>query len=146
MNAYMNLACQCATNNQDGGPFGAVIIKSNEVIAVCHNEVLKRKDPTAHAEIMAIRLASQKLNTYDLTGCVMYTTCEPCPMCLSAIIWSNIETVYYGSTRNDAFQIGFRDKAIYDYLNGTKTDLLNIKQLDSSECSKLFEQYKNTIY
>ena len=87
-------------NNQEGGPFGAVIIDKNKtIIAKAHNQVLKTNDPTAHAEILAIRMACKKLNTKNLSDCIIYSTCEPCPMCLSAIIWANIKKVYYGSNR-----------------------------------------------
>ena len=96
MNKYMKLANDLATSNlltNDGGPFGAVIVKNNKIIGKGKNQVLKKNDPTAHAEIMAIRNACQNLKTHDLSGCVLYTTCYPCPMCISAIIWSNIKTV-----------------------------------------------------
>lgn len=134
-------------NKGDGGPFGACIVDSNgKVIAVAHNQVIKNNDPTAHAEIEAIRIASKKLNTYDLTGCIMYTTCMPCPMCLSAIIWANIKEVYYGCSKSDADDIGFRDKLIYDYINGTKKDILTLKELNHDECMQVFKEYKDTIY
>ena len=127
-----------------GGPFGAVVVKDNKVIAVASNTTLKDNDPTAHAEINAIREACKKLNTYDLSKCILYTSCEPCPMCLSAIIWANIKTVYYGCTKEDAGEIGFRDDIIYDYLKGKNTKLINLKQLDRQECIKTMEEYKNT--
>ena len=98
MNEYMKLAVQEAeygVNNKEGGPFGAVIIKNDKVVASSHNTVLLDNDPTAHAEVNTIRKACKKLNTYDLSNCILYTTSEPCPMCASAIIWSNIKTVYY---------------------------------------------------
>lgn len=98
-------------------------------------------DPTAHAEIVAIRSACRKLKTYDLSGKILYTSCEPCPMCLSAIIWSNIKTVYYACTKKDAANIGFRDDAIYDYLNGSSTNLIKLTQLDRNDCLSLFEEY-----
>ena len=120
MNRYMQIADEMAKQNlltNNGGPFGAVVVKDNVVVGVGNNNVLKNNDPTAHAEIMAIRNACSNLNTYDLTGCELYTSCYPCPMCLSAIIWSNIKTVYYGNTKEDAANIGFRDDFIYTYLN-----------------------------
>lgn len=95
-------------------PFGAVIVKDGQIIAKAHNQVVPNHDPTAHAEIMCIRAACQKLGTFDLTGCVLYTSCEPCPMCLNAIKWANIAEVYYSSNRFDADAIGFRDKAFYE--------------------------------
>lgn len=95
-------------------PFGAIIVKDGEVVATAHNMVVPNNDPTAHAEVMCIRLACQKLNTFDLTGCVLYTSCEPCPMCLNAIKWANITEIYYAATRDDADAIGFRDRVFYD--------------------------------
>lgn len=94
----------------EGGPFGAVIVdKDGNIISNGNNRVIMEKDPTAHAEISAIREACKKLNTYDLSEYILYTSCEPCPMCLSAIIWANIKKVYYGCTKEDAGKIGFRD-------------------------------------
>ena len=133
-----------------GGPFGAVIVKNNEVIAIASNTTLKDNDPTAHAEINAIREACQKLKTYDLTGCTLYATGYPCPMCLSAIIWSNIKEVYYGTNLKDAEAIGVRDDFIYNFIrNDNQGEILNLSKLDREECLKLFEEYKNngkTIY
>lgn len=153
MNLYMQKAKENADNginNKEGGPFGAVIVsKDGKIIANGNNQVLKSKDPTAHAEIVAIREACKKLNTYDLSDYVLYTSCEPCPMCLSAIIWSNIKEIYYGCTKEDAGQIGFRDDIIYEYLEGKNKKLINLKQIDRDECIKTFENYiKNngTIY
>jgi len=100
-----------------GGPFGAVIVKDGKFIAGSANKVTSTNDPTAHAEVSAIRLACQELNTFDLTGCVVYTSCEPCPMCLGAIYWAKIETIYYANTKVDAENIGFSDKFIYDELD-----------------------------
>ena len=111
-----------------------------------NNKVLLQNDPTAHAEIVSIRAACKKLNTYDLTGMTIYTSCEPCPMCLSAIIWSNISTVYFACTKNDAANIGFRDDAIYQYLKGSNKSLLNLTQIDRLECLELFKNYNKTIY
>lgn len=130
------------SSNGIGGPFGACIVKDGEIIATASNTVLRDNDPTAHAEINAIRAACQKLGTYDLKGCVLYTTAYPCPMCLSAIIWANIDTVYYGCTAQDAEEIGFRDKMIYEYLNGELPDLVSITQLNRQECLQLFDKYK----
>lgn len=134
-------------NEGFGGPFGAVIVDSNNnVIAVASNTVLKDNDPTAHAEINAIRKACKKLNTHDLTGYKIYATGYPCPMCLSAIIWSNIKEVYYGTNLNDAEKIGFRDQKIYDFINKKDLTLLNIEQIKHDECLKLFLEYDNKIY
>ena len=131
---------------EDGGPFGAVIVnQKGEIIARGHNEVLKTNDPTAHAEICAIRKACQKLNTKDLSNCRIYSTCEPCPMCLSAIIWANIKTIYYGSTRKDASKVGFKDDDIYEFLKG-KNELLKRIEINSQECKELLENYTGEIY
>lgn len=149
MNEYMKLAVQEAeygVNNKEGGPFGAVIIKNNEIVASSHNTVLLDNDPTAHAEVNTIRKACKKLNTYDLSDCILYTTSEPCPMCASAIIWSNIKTVYYGTDRKDVANIGFRDDFIYNYLSGKENNVLNINQLNREECLSVLNNYKNTIY
>ena len=150
MNTFMELAKKTAeigVSKNEGGPFGAVIVdKNNNIIANGNNKVLLQNDPTAHAEIVAIRAACKKLNTYDLTGMTIYTSCEPCPMCLSAIIWSNISTVYFACTKNDAANIGFRDDAIYEYLKGSNKSLLNLSQLDRLECLELFKNYNKTIY
>lgn len=97
-----------------GGPFGAVIVKDGKVIATGVNRVTSNNDPTAHAEVMAIRAAAQKLNDYNLSGCTIYTSCEPCPMCLSAIYWSRIDEIFYANTKLDAKNIGFDDSFIYD--------------------------------
>ena len=96
-----------------GGPFGAVIVKDNQIIAKGYNSVLSHKDPTAHAEIMAIRKASKKLNSFQLTDCTIYTSCEPCPMCLGAIYWARLSSVFYACNRDDAAEIDFDDQHIY---------------------------------
>lgn len=146
MNKYMEKAKEKADygiKNNEGGPFGAVIVdKEGNIIAEGNNKVLKNNDPTAHAEITAIREACKKLNTYDLSEYILYTSCEPCPMCLSAIIWSNIKKVFYGCTRKDAGEIGFRDDMIYEYLKGKNKELINLEEIDREECLKSFEKYK----
>lgn len=151
MNKYMKIADELAQQNiltNDGGPFGAVIIKNNEMVGKGNNQVVLKNDPTAHAEIVAIRDACKNLGTFDLTGCEIYTSCYPCPMCLSAIIWSNIKMVYYGNTKEDAEKIGFRDNLIYEYLEGqsktsNKEDILKIIAMDREETIKTFESYQN---
>ena len=147
MNKYMKLAKQNAENGinrREGGPFGAVIIdKEGNVISNGNNQVIKNNDPTAHAEIVAIREACEKLHTYNLSDYILYTSCEPCPMCLSAIIWANIKEVYYACTKEDAGEIGFRDDMIYEYLKGNNKDLIQLKEMDREECLKTFEEYKN---
>ena len=146
MNKYMKRAKEAADKGikeKQGGPFGAVIVdKQGKIIATGNNQVLSSKDPTAHAEITAIRRACEELNTYDLSDYILYTSCEPCPMCLSAIIWANIKEVYYGCTKEDAAEIGFRDEAIYDFIKGKDKTLINLKQMDREECIKTFEEYK----
>lgn len=133
------------TMNEDkGGPFGAVITDMDgNVISVASNLVLESHDPTAHAEIMAIRRASQKLGTHDLSNYILYATGYPCPMCLSAIIWANIKKVYYGTNLEEAKEIGFRDDFIYEYINGNNKDILDIKDLCHDECKELFIEYRD---
>ena len=133
------------TMNEDkGGPFGAVITDiDGTVISVASNLVLESHDPTAHAEVMAIRKASEKLGTHDLSGCILYATGYPCPMCLSAIIWANIKKVYFGTNLKEAEEIGFRDDFIYEYLNGKNKDVLDIEELCHDECIELFNEYKD---
>ena len=127
----------------EGGPFGAVIVdKEGNIISNGNNRVIMEKDPTAHAEISAIREACKKLNTYDLSEYILYTSCEPCPMCLSAIIWANIKKVYYGCTKEDAGEIGFRDDMIYEYLKDKKKDLIHLEKLDRESCLEVFEKYE----
>jgi guanine deaminase len=137
-------------NENKGGPFGAAIIdKQGNIISIASNLVLESHDPTAHAEIVAIRNASKKLKTHDLSECILYTTGYPCPMCLSAIIWANIKEVYYGTDLKDAKNIGFRDDFIYNYIKGKNNEILNIHQLGRENAIKLFEEYKEknkTIY
>ena len=99
--------------NGTGGPFGCVVVKNNKIIAEGSNNVTFLNDPTAHAEIVAIRNACKKLNTFNLSGCDIFTSCEPCPMCLSAIYWSHIDNIYYANTRDDAKKINFDDSMIY---------------------------------
>ena len=126
-----------------GGPFGAVITdKDGNVISIASNTVLKDNDPTAHAEINAIRMASKKLNTYNLKDCILYATGYPCPMCLSAIIWSGIKNVYFGTTLEEAEKLGFRDDFIYNFIKNKNEETLKLKQLDHDKCIKLFEEYK----
>lgn len=146
MNEYMKIANECAqkgANCREGGPFGAVIVdKKGNIIAKGNNMVLATNDPTAHAEVTVIREACKKLGTYDLSDCILYTSCEPCPMCLSAIIWANIKEVYYACTRVDAGRIGFRDDIIYEYLEGKNKDLIKLKQIDREECISAFKEYE----
>ena len=158
MNEYMEEAIKLSEENlktNAGGPFGACIVKEGVIIGKGSNNVLKNNDPTAHAEIMAIRDACSNINSYDLSGCELYTSCYPCPMCLSAIIWSNIKKVYYGNTKEDAESIGFRDDFIYDYINNLvdgKADdnVLKLESMNRDETIKVFNEYMEkkdkTIY
>lgn len=133
------------TMNEDkGGPFGAVITDSvGNIICSSSNLVFEKHDPTAHAEIMAIRKAGEILGTHDLSGCVLYATGYPCPMCLSAIIWANIKKVYYGTNLKDAEKIGFRDDFIYSYLKNKDKNVLDIENINHDECLELFKEYSD---
>jgi len=131
-NKYMQLAIDLAKENVKkgfGGPFGAVIVKNGEVIAQAANSVTSTNDPTAHAEVNVIRQACKKLNTFNLSGCEIYASCEPCPMCLSAIYWAHIDKVYVAATKKDAAEAGFDDEFIYKELDLPE----NKRQLRTSE-------------
>ena len=125
-----------------GGPFGSVIVKDGEIVGQGHNMVLKNHDSTAHGEITAIRQAEQTLNTFDLSDCVLYTTGEPCPMCLAACLWANLYTVYYGCTIEDNAMIGFRDKAFDDQFGGRDSFAKYLHEMDREACLRLFLEYK----
>ena len=143
---YMEIAVEEAYNgirNHEGGPFGCVIVKNGEIVGRGHNKVLAKHDPTCHGEMEAIRKACENLKTHDLSGCVLYTTAEPCPMCLGAIMWANIDKVYFGCNCKDTAQIGFRDEKFYDYLHG-KSEILTLEELSRDKCLELFEEYRKT--
>ncbi len=126
--------------NSGTGPFGSVIVKDNKIISEGFNTVTLIKDPTSHAEIAAIRIACKVLNNFSLEGCSLYTTCEPCPMCLSAIYWARIDKVYYANTRNDAQKIDFSDALIYEELNkDIKERKIPMHQIMREEALKAFE-------
>lgn len=158
MNKYMKIAKELSEDNLTtnvGGPFGACIVKNGEIVGRGSNHVLSNNDPTAHAEVMAIRDACKNLKTYDLSDCELYTSCYPCPMCLSAIIWSNIKKVYYGNTKEDAANIGFRDDYIYNYIkslsdNTDDESILKLECMDREETIETFEKFAKksdkTIY
>ena len=158
MNEFMKVAKDLAKENlttNAGGPFGACVVKNGKIIGRGSNNVLKNNDPTAHAEVMAIREACENIDSYDLSNCELYTTCYPCPMCLSAIIWANIKTVYYGNTKEDAANIGFRDDFIYDYINylsnnSQDNNILELKPMDREDTIVEFNKFANkedkTIY
>ena len=141
-NKFMKRAIELSENsaNGTGGPFGSVIVKDEKIIAEASNEVTFKNDPTAHAEIVAIRKACKKLNTFNLSGCDIYTSCEPCPMCLSAIYWSHINNIYYANTREDAKKINFDDSMIYSEFSKKIEDRkIPIKQMLREEALKAFE-------
>jgi guanine deaminase len=141
---FMKLAAKEASKGMQkgkGGPFGALIVKDGVVISKASNEVLQTNDPTMHAEINAIRKASKKLATFDLSGCVLYSSCMPCPMCLAAIKWANIKTVYYGATAKDADAIGFRDEIFYGELNIEKIKNLELIECERDVCLKPFAEW-----
>lgn len=126
-----------------GGPFGAVIVKDGKIIAKSANRVTTTNDPTAHAEVATIRLACQALQTFTLEGCVIYTSCEPCPMCLGAIYWARLDKMYYANTKSDAAAIGFDDQFIYEEID-LKLEERKLKsvQILKEEAIIVFEQWK----
>lgn len=145
---FMRMAIQLSQQNVEqrlGGPFGAVIVKDGMVVARSANKVVPQQDPTAHAEISAIRLACKELNTHNLEGCVIYTSCEPCPMCLGAIYWAHLDTVYFANTKADAAAIGFDDQLIYDELNVSVAERkLPAIQLLRDEAQTAFKDWLNS--
>lgn len=126
-----------------GGPFGAVIVKDGKVVGAAANRVTLNNDPTAHAEVMAIREACQNLGTFDLSGCTLYASCEPCPMCLSAIYWARIDEYFYANDKNDAKSIDFDDAFIYEEID-KKPEERYIKrgQIIRDEAIKVFEKWR----
>jgi guanine deaminase len=127
-------------NHGHGGPFGDVVVKDGEIIGRGHNQVILNNDPTCHGEMMAIHDACKKLGTFDLSGCEIYTTGEPCPMCMGAILWANLDKVYFGCNVIDTEDIGFRDNKFY---NRTEEEKKKFSiYLDRDECLKLYAEYK----
>ncbi|HPD34329.1 MAG TPA: nucleoside deaminase [Candidatus Kapabacteria bacterium] len=125
-----------------GGPFGAVIVKNNEIIAEAHNTVTIDNDPTAHAEINAIRMASRILGRFDLSDCIIYSSCEPCPMCISAIYWAKIKVVYYANTRYDAAKIGFSDEMIYNEIcKQNENKQIQLIQIPNEYAQQIFNEW-----
>ena len=145
MNEAFNEGFQSVRNNV-GGPFGAIVVMDGKVIGKGGNRVSSQNDPTAHAEIVAIRDACQNIANFDLTSAVLYSTCEPCPMCLSAIYWANITSVYFCSTRHEADAIGFKDNHIYEELNllpeHRKIDFLQVRHPKAVD---LFREWSEKI-
>lgn len=143
---FMKEAIRLSVENivQGGGPFGALIVKDDEIVATGVNRVTDSCDPTAHAEVNAIRAAAKKMGTYDLSGCEIYTSCEPCPMCLGAIYWAHIKKMYYGNTKKDAAKIGFDDSFIYNELELPFTHRrLQAEHLLHDDALKAFEYWEN---
>ena len=144
--AYMQRAIDLSIKSvkNGGGPFGAVIVKDGKIIAEASNRVTLDNDPTAHAEVCAIRLACKELNTYDLTGCELYASCEPCPMCLASMYWAHIKNYYYANDKNDADSIGFGDAFIYSEfaLPANKRKMPRL-QFMRKEALVAFEDWKN---
>ncbi len=145
MNKFMEVAIEQARigiRNNEGGPFGSVIVKDGVIVGRGHNQVLINADPTCHGEMQAIRDACKNLSTHDLSGCELYTTGEPCPMCLAACMWANIRKVYFGCTIKDNESIGFRDKLFFDMLGGREgISPEYLECIDREECKKLFAEY-----
>ena len=144
---FMRRAIEISKNGMDnnkGGPFGAIVVKDGEIIAESYNQVTSENDPTAHAEISAIRKACKKLNSFQLEDCIIYTSCEPCPMCFGAIYWSRVKAVYYACTKEDAAEIDFDDQFIYQELEKNIDDR-NIKfiNLERENAQQVFEAWKN---
>lgn len=150
---FMKIAineAEIGIKNGHGGPFGTAIVKDGKLIASGHNQVLLDNDSTCHGEIVAIRKAEKALGTYDLSGCELYTTGAPCPMCLAAVLWANIGKVYYGCTIEDNAKIGFRDAKL-DQLLGGRSSLPDglLEKRDRELCLELFDKYASmdkTIY
>jgi guanine deaminase len=145
MNPFMREAIEEARNGMlsgEGGPFGALVLRSGEIIGRAHNEVLALNDPTAHAEILAIRRAASSLGRFDLSDCEIYSSCEPCPMCFAAIHWAKIHSLYYACTRLDAAGIGFDDDYIYRVIRG-EADRLQVTaaEMNRSEGLHLFDEF-----
>lgn len=145
---FMRIAIRLSEQNVSkalGGPFGAVIVKDGKVIAKSTNTVTLKNDPTAHAEVSAIRLACRKLKTFDLSGCVIYTSCEPCPMCLSAIYWAQIDSIFYANTKKDAAKIGFNDSFIYDEIALSKEKRkIATRQILKEEAKSAFKLWEHS--
>jgi guanine deaminase len=145
MKNFLEIACAEAERGMrdgDGGPFGAIVVKDGRVIARGHNQVLSSHDSTAHAEIVAIRRAEQALETHDLTGCEIYSTCYPCPMCLGAIMWARITRVHYGCTTDEAAAIGFDDRTFYEAISmPDSSKFIVMEHNDSPLCLALFEEW-----
>ena len=147
-NKFMLRAIELSIKSAEtiGGPFGSVIVKDNKIISEGSNKVTSTNDPTAHGEIVAIREACLKLNTFNLSGCELYSTCEPCPMCLSAIYWSHIDKIFYANTRDDAKNIDFDDSFIYSEINKKTEDRkIQMIQMHRDEALKAFKIWNEKV-
>jgi len=150
-NEFMTRAIELSVEsvNKGGGPFGSVIIKDDKIIAEGSNKVTSTKDPTAHGEIVAIREACKKLNNFSLKGSELYSTCEPCPMCLSAIYWARIDKIYYANTREDAKKIDFDDSLIYSEfnknINERKIPMVQIMRNEALKAFELWDKKKDKV-
>lgn len=146
---FMQAAIDMASkdmNSNAGGPFGAVVVKNGEIVAAGHNEVTSTNDPTAHAEVVAIRKACEKLGTFQLDDCEIYTSCEPCPMCLGAIYWARPSKVYYACNQQDAADIDFDDQFIYDEIgNGIENRSIKFIPLMRNEALQVFKDWSEKI-
>lgn len=146
---FMRIAIELSEYNVQqgqGGPFGAVIVKDGMIIARSGNRVVPTNDPTAHAEVSAIRIACQELETFNLEGCVIYTSCEPCPMCLSAIYWAHLDTIYYANDKVDAAKIGFDDQFIYNEIACEMKDRkIPVVQLLRDEAQGAFKLWETSV-
>lgn len=144
---FMQMAIDLSVKNIDkgGGPFGAVIVKNNKVIAASGNSVTNDTDPTAHAEVNAIREACKALGSFDLSGCEIYASCEPCPMCLGAIYWARLDKLYFANTKSDADNIGFSDKFIYEEFEKTINERnLKTENFMREEAFAAFKKWENS--
>jgi guanine deaminase len=134
------------SSKDKGGPFGAVVVKDGKIVGESYNRVTSTNDPTAHAEVMAIRDACKNLETFDLSGCELYTSCEPCPMCLGAIYWAKFDKVYYGNTREDAAKSGFNDSFIYDEIPLPLSERkIKMEELGQKEAQKAFQLWEEKM-
>ena len=150
-NEFMKRAIELSIEsvNKGGGPFGCVIIRDKKIVSEGSNKVTSTNDPTAHGEIVAIREACKKLNTFNLEGCILYSSCEPCPMCLSAIYWSHIDKIFYANTREDAKEIDFDDSFIYTEINKNKNErkvmMIQMHREEALEAFKIWKEKEDKI-
>lgn len=146
MNEFLKIAVDEAFSGMrhgDGGPFGAVIVRDGKIIAKSHNQVIATNDPTAHAEVQAIRIASKLLGRFDLSDCEIYSSCEPCPMCLAAIHWAKMQKLFFGCSKTDAKNIGFDDQYIYEVIQGKASELqVKTEQIDREACLPPFKEWQ----